>query len=176
MIKTAGNFTGDFHMRNLVFAHRHQRAAIQQNIGGHQQRITQKTVSPQIFLAELFDLVFVGRDALQPGQRRDHRQHQMQLGMFGHAALDKDRGLGRIDTCGEPVDHHVPGAFFNDGYIVITGRQCMQVGHHKQAFVLALQLDPVLQHAMIVAKVQFAGRAHAGKNAVGEHVFSLEIN
>jgi hypothetical protein len=42
----------------------------------------------------------------------------------------------------------------------------MPVGDEKQTLMLMLKLDPVLEHAVIVAEVQVACRAHAGQNAV----------
>jgi hypothetical protein len=49
------------------------------------------------------------------------------------------------------------------------GGQCMPVGHEEQAGQFGLQLDPVLQGAVIVAQVQRAGGAHAGDDAIRIH-------
>lgn len=45
----------------------------------------------------------------------------------------------------------------------------MPVSHEEKAFVLVLELDPVLQYAVIVAEMQAARGAHAGENSISEH-------
>ena len=41
------------------------------------------------------------------------------------------------------------------------GGQCMPVGHKKQAFILGLQPNPVLQNSVVVPQVQGPGGPHA---------------
>ena len=100
----------------------------------------------------------------------------MQLGVLRHARLDEQRRLRRIDAGGQPVDHHVPYVLPDDLRIFVVRGQRMPVGDEKQALVLVLQLDPVLQHAVIVAEMQRAGRAHAGQDAIREHGRNLQSN
>ena len=63
-----------------------------------QQRVAEKAVGRQIAVGQLLLLILVGRHALQPAERRDHREQQVQLGMLGHARLDEQRRLRRIDA------------------------------------------------------------------------------
>lgn len=46
------------------------------------------------------------------------------------------------------------------------GSQSMPVGDEEEAFVFMLQLQPILEHSMIVAEVQPAGGSHTGDDAV----------
>ena len=93
----------------------------------------------------------------------------MQFCVFRHLGLNEQRGLRRIDAGSQPVDSHVPGVVLDGRRIVVMRRQRMPVGDEKQALVLVLELDPVFQHAVIMAKVQCASRAHAGENTVFKH-------
>jgi hypothetical protein len=52
---------------------------------------------------------------------------------------------------------------------LVFGGQRMPVGDEEKAFIFVLQLEPVLQDAVIVSQVQGAGRAHAGQDAFGGH-------
>ena len=55
------------------------------------------------------------------------------------------------------------------------GGERVPVGGEVQAFVLLLQLHPVLERAVVVADVHPAGRAHAREHAVVEHVHKPRI-
>jgi hypothetical protein len=46
----------------------------------------------------------------------------------------------------------------------------MPVGDEEQAGILVLELDPVGEHAVVVAEVEAPGGAHAGKNFFCVHV------
>ena len=98
VVEAARDLAGEFDMRHLVLAHRHLGGAIDQDIRALQQRIAEETVSAQVLFGKLFLLVLVRRHALQPAQRRDHRQQQMQFGMFRHPGLDEQGGACRIDA------------------------------------------------------------------------------
>ena len=138
-------------MRNLVLADRHLVGAVDQDIGAHQQRITEKAIGRQILAGQLFLLVFVGRHTLQPAQWRHHRHQQMQLGVLGHPRLDEQRRLIGIDAGRQPVHHHIHRSLLDPLRIVVLRRQRMPVGHEKQAGILVLELDPVFKNAMVVA-------------------------
>ena len=49
------------------------------------------------------------------------------------------------------------------------GGERVPVGDEEQARMLVLQLHPVLQHAVVVAEMQCAGRAHPGQDSIREH-------
>ena len=158
-------------MWHLVLAHRHLVGPINQDVGAHQQRIAEKSIGGQILVRQLFLLILVGRYPFQPAQWRHHRHQQMQFGMFGHARLDEQRRLRRIDPGSEPVDNHVPGILGDTLRLIVGGRQRMPVGDKEQARVFVLQLDPVGQHAMVVTKVKAASRPHPRENSFGVHIW-----
>ena len=57
----------------------------------------------QIPVLQIFELLFVGRHALEPAERRDHREQQMQFGVLRHGRLDEQRGFRRVEARGQPV-------------------------------------------------------------------------
>ena len=108
VVEAAGNFARHLDVRHLVFAHRNEAGAVDQDVSGLQQRVAEEAVGGEILLLELLDLVLVRRHAFEPTQRCAHRKQQEQLGVLGHTALDEQRGLRRIDAGSEPVDQHFP--------------------------------------------------------------------
>ena len=73
--------------------------------------------------------------------------------MLRHPALHENCRITRIHPCGQPVDHRVHGVLFNAFRCVVIGSQRMQVGHEEKALVFVLELNPVFQHTMQVAKM-----------------------
>jgi hypothetical protein len=59
--------------------------------------------------------------------------------------------------------------------VVVLGGQGVPVGDEEQAGVLVLQPDPVLQHPVVVAQVQAAGRAHPGEDSFCVHILSSTV-
>ena len=51
--------------------------------------------------------------------------------------------------------------------VFVAGRQRVPVGDEEIALVLVLQVDPVLERAVVVAEMQLAGGPHAGQNSFG---------
>ncbi len=152
-------------MGDLVLAHGHRRRLVHEDVRGLEHRVTEEAVGQQILLAQILLLILVGGNALQPAQRSDHGQQQVQLGVLRHPRLDEQGGELRIHAAGEPVDDHVPDVAGNDLPFLIGRRQRMPVGDEEIALVFVLQPQPVLQHAVVVAQVQTAGRPHTGQHA-----------
>jgi hypothetical protein len=59
--------------------------------------------------------------------------------------------------------------------VVVLGGQRVPVGDEEEAGILVLQPDPVLQHAVVVAEMQAAGRAHPGEDSFCVHVLSSTV-
>ncbi len=85
MVEAPADLAGEFDVRHLVLAHRHEVGAVNQDVGGLEQWIAEKTVGRQILFRQFFLLVLVGWHALQPAQRRHHRQQEVQFRMLDHA-------------------------------------------------------------------------------------------
>jgi len=169
MVEAARDLARELDMRHLILAHRHLVGTVDQDVGALQQRVAKEAVGRKVFLGQLFLLILVGRHPFQPAQRRHHRQQQMQLGVFDHLRLDEQGRFGRINAGRQPVDDHFPGRLLDAERIVVMRGQRVPVGNKEQAFVFMLQPDPVFQDAVVVAKVQAAGGAHAGENAICVH-------
>ncbi|MNV40316.1 hypothetical protein D3C71_1319170 [compost metagenome] len=165
MIEPSGHFAGEFDMRQLIGANRHHPGPVQQDIRRLQQWITQKAIGGEFSPRQPVLLFLVGRYPLQPAERADHRQQQMQLGVLRHLRLDKQgRGTG-ADPGRQPIHRHVHDMLGDLPDILVVDRQCVPVDDAEKAFVFVLQLDPAFQHAMIMAKVQTATGTHAGQHA-----------
>ena len=87
MVEATGGFTRQFHVAGLVFSHGDMARFVNQDIGSLQQRVAQKTVGGQVFVFEIFLLVFVGGYTLEPANGRAHGQQSEQLGMLRNTAL-----------------------------------------------------------------------------------------
>jgi hypothetical protein len=164
IVEAARHFTRHLDVRRLVLADRHVGGLVNQDVGRLQQRVAEQAVGRRF--AVLLELVLVAGDALQPAQRRAHRQQREQLGMLGQAALDEQRGLLGVDARGQPVHHHVVDIALDVGMVLVVRGHRMPVGHEKEAVELGLQAHPVLQRAMVVAQMQRAGGAHARQHTL----------
>ncbi len=107
MVEAAGDLAGDFQMRQLVLADRHAGGLVEDDVGRHQHRVAEEAEGGKILGLQVVLHLLVGRAALQPGDRRDHRQDQVQLGMMRHQTLAEDDAFFRIKTEGDPVQHHL---------------------------------------------------------------------
>ena len=165
MVEATRDLARQLDVHHLVLANRHQAGPINQDVSRLQERIAEETVGREILFLQSFLLILVGRHPLQPTEWGDHRQQEVQFGVFGHAGLDKQGRLARVDTGSQPVDDHVPGTLRDHARIVVVRGQRVPVGDEKETLVLVLQLDPVFQNAMVVPEVQASCRAHAGQYA-----------
>ena len=85
----------------------------------------------------------------------------MQLGMLRHFRLDKQRRLRGINAGGQPINHHVPGVLLDLCGAIVMGGERVPISDKKETLILVLQAHPVLEHAVVVTKVQRSGRTHA---------------
>jgi hypothetical protein len=89
VVEAPGDLAGHLDMRHLVLAHRHLAGLVDEDVGALQQRIAEEAVGGEILLLELFLLILVARHPLQPAERRDHGQQQVQLRVLRHPRLDE---------------------------------------------------------------------------------------
>jgi hypothetical protein len=146
---------------HLILTDRNTHRPVEKDVGTLQQRIAEKAISREIAILELLLLILVGRHALEPAERRDHRQQQVQLRVLRHTRLDEHGRDRRVQTGREPVDDDGPGVFDNFARVFVTRRERVHVGDEEIAVVLILQLDPVLQRAMEVPEMQGPRRTHS---------------
>ena len=145
-------------MRSLILTHRHERRPVDDHIGGLQKRIAEKPEGVEIAIVELLLLALERRNALQPGQRCDHRQKEVQLGVLFHFRLQKNRRLVRIEPGGQPIGDGVERRLADLGRIGVVGRQSVPVGDKEVAGITILQLHPVAHRSEVVAQMHAAGR------------------
>src|SRR6185312_2919989 len=78
-IKPPYDFTGQLHVWHLIFAYRHKQflpwVAIHYDVRSLEQRIAQESVCAEVTVFQIVDLLFVRGNALEPGERRNHRQN-----------------------------------------------------------------------------------------------------
>ena len=86
--------------------------------------------------------------------------------MFGYLRLDEYLGSLGIDPRRQPIDDHLPGIALDILGMLVVGGQGMPVGDEEKALILVLQLQPVLQHPMIMTQMQTAGGTHTGQYAL----------
>src|SRR6184192_2023604 len=165
MIEAPRGLARQLDVRHLILAHRHVGGAIHQDVRALQQRVAEEAVGGEILLFQLFLLILVARHALEPAERSDHRQQQMQLRVLGHVRLDEERRDSGVEARGQPVDEHLADVLLKRRRLVVAGGEHVPVGDEEEAVVLVLQLDPVAQRAVVVAEVQPTGGPHAGEDA-----------
>jgi len=137
---------------------------VDDDVGSLEHRIAKKAIGGEVLGIELLLLILVGGVAFEPRQRGDHPQEKIELGVFLDVRLDEKGGVFRVKPDRQPVQHHIPGILLDVSGRRIIGGQGMPVSHKKKAFVLVLQLDPVVERPMQVAQMQPARRPHPTKN------------
>jgi hypothetical protein len=159
---------------DLIGAHRHVAGPVDQDVGRLQQRIAEKAVRRQIAVVQLCLLILVAGHPLEPADRGDHRQQQMQLRVLRHLRLHEQRGGPGIDPGRQPVHHRPEGVLLDVLRVLVVGGERVPVGDEEVALVFVLQLHPVLQHTMIMTQVQPPGGAHAGQNPTRNRYCSMQ--
>ena len=100
----------------------------------------------EIALFYLFLLFLIGRIPLQPGNRNDHGEQQMQDGMFWNTRLHEYCGFCGIDARCQPVDQQLADEFSDVTGIGVIRRERVPV-RDKIALELVLKVSPILQGA-----------------------------
>ena len=87
-------------------------------------------------------LLLVGRHALEPRDRHDHLQQQVQLGVLGHQRLHEERAALGIDAGGDPVGGVVEGVGDEAAGVGVVAGQRVPVGDEVEAVVAAPAARP----------------------------------
>ena len=152
-VEPANNLTGNFYVGDLVFADGDEKCvawfAIHDDVGGLQARVAEEAVGVEIFVGDVFKRFFVGGDALEPTERRDHREEQVQLGVFrDKRLLEEDRFLW-VEAGGEVVGDDFDRVLRDLRGVGVVAGQRMPVGDEIEAVVFGpflvgqvLEADP----------------------------------
>ena len=80
--------------------------------------------------------------------------------MFLHFGLTEDNAFFGVKASAHPVLDHLADVRADIGRVGVIAGEGVPVSHKKVGFFSVLQFHPVLQHAVVMAKVKTAGRAH----------------
>ena len=155
LVKPPRHLACQLHVRHLVLAHRHKIRLVNQDIGRLQQRISEKPVGAEVFVLKVLALLLVTGHALQPSQRSDHAEQQVQLRMLQHMRLDEQCAAPGIEPGGQVVDDDLKRVLLDATRVGIIGGQRVPVRDEEEALVVVLQTNPVAQRPDIVAEMQF---------------------
>ena len=142
VVEAAHHLARQLEVRHLVVAHRHEVGVVDDDVGGLQQRVAEEADARQVALGELLDLLLVGRHALQPRNRRDHLQQQVQLGVLGHHRLHEDRAPLGVDAGANPVGDVVDRAVDDVAGVGEVAGERVPVGDEVEAVVVAPAAPP----------------------------------
>ena len=148
----------------LVDADRHVARPVDQDVGRLEQGVAQEPVGRRLD-PQLLDHLLVRGHALQPRDRRDHREEQVELRVLGHERLHEDRAPLRVEARTEPVGRHLQRVGRDLALGRDLGRERVPVGHEVEALVVRLEPHPVVQGAEVVPEMEAARRPHARQDA-----------
>jgi hypothetical protein len=94
-------------MHHLILPNRHEISLVKQDVRCHHQRVAEESIGAQILRGQVLLLLFIGRDALQPAERSDHRKQLWQLEMRLYVALHEDGAYLRIEARSQKVQRHI---------------------------------------------------------------------
>src|ERR1035437_4087003 len=100
LVEPPRNFARQLHVWHLIFTDRNVVRLVQQDVGRLQQGISEKTIRPEVLVLEVLALLLVAGHTLQPSQRSDHAEQQVQLGVLQNVRLDEQRAALGIEQIG----------------------------------------------------------------------------
>jgi len=140
-------------MVGLVLADRDEFPLVEDDVGGLEHRVAQESVGVQLLFGQLLLLFLERRDALEPGQGRDHGQQEMELGMLLDGGLDEEDALVRIEPQAEKVAGHVERVAADGLRVRVFGTQGVPVHDRIETAVFVLEPDPVAEGAGVVSEM-----------------------
>src|SRR4029450_5917814 len=78
LIEAAHDFACEFDVCDLVFAYGNEVGLINNDVGRLEDWISEEAVVAEVFILYVVPLLFVRGDALEPSERRDHGQQQVE--------------------------------------------------------------------------------------------------
>lgn len=172
-IEAAGDLAGNLDVGDLVSADRDEVGAVEEDVGGLEEGVAEEAEGGEVFLLELLLLILVGGDAFKPGERGNHAEEEVELGVLGDVRLDEDSGARGVEAGGEEVERDLEDILLESAGVGVVGSEGVPVGDEEEAVVyrlavlvaLVLEIDPVFEGTHVVAEVERAGGAHAGEDA-----------
>jgi hypothetical protein len=153
-------------MRRLVLAHGHEVGAHDGDVGGLQQGVEEEAHVAEVLVGDLLALLLVGRHALEPRHRGDHREVHGQLGDLGDVRLAIDGALVGVEAGRDPVEDLLFGEAPDLRSVGPHRGHRVPVGHEVERVVLLLEREHVLQVAEPVPQMELPGRPVAGERAL----------
>src|SRR4051812_27404798 len=101
MVKPAGDLASEFHMCDLVFADGNESCFVDENVSGLKDRISEEPVGAEVLGGEVLLLLFIRGNALEPPERSDHREEQMQDCVLRHVRLHEHGAACGVEAAGE---------------------------------------------------------------------------
>ena len=168
VVELNGDVPGDFEVLLLVFAHRHHLSVIEQNVGGHEHRVSKEAMvhRANVPVGKFGHLVLVAVAALQQAHGRHCAQEPGQLGVLGRVGLFPKHAAIGIEPGRQPIESHIQR-------VLPTLRRVGQRGHgvvvgdEVVGLALLLKADGREHGSEIIAQVQGAARLDASENAHG---------
>jgi hypothetical protein len=158
-IESADEFAGELDVGDLVFAYGDEETlagvTVHDNVGGLEGGIAEEAVGVEILVGDVVEGFFVGGDAFEPAEGRDHGEEEVEFGVFGDEGLQEDDGFVWVEAGGEVVDGDLKRVFGDGGGVRVIAGEGVPVGDKVEAVVgrIGLEFDPVLERAEVVADV-----------------------
>jgi hypothetical protein len=170
VVESPGDLPRDLQVRGLVLAHRNHVRAIDQDVRRLQHGVAQQAVGDRLVVeVEVVALLLEGGDALQPPERRNHGEEEMELRVLLHVRLPEDGTLRRVQPRGDVVRRHLVGELRDLRRTVGHRGERVPVHDAAEHLVLVLQAHPLAQRALQVAQVKDAGGLHAAEKTLPCH-------
>src|SRR5207253_11143543 len=161
LIHLQREIAGNLDVLFLILADWHDVAVVDQNVGRHQDGISEK---PRGSTHAARNFVLVGMGALEQSHWRDGGQDPGELCNLRHVALHEEGGALRIETAGEKIDGHAPAVFSQQRWILQAGESVI-IGDKIKGFAFGLESNRRPHHAEIIPDVENAAGLNAGKNS-----------
>jgi hypothetical protein len=145
-------------MRDLIFADGNEVAFIQKDIGGLKDRVS-KVAIDHVLDMEIAHLVFKSRVPFKPVNGYKHGEYQVELCMFFYPGLAEHRTLDGVNSCSEPIDHHIDRVLVDIIGIKISSKD-MPISNQMEVFVIILEVNPIFESTYVMPYMELACGTH----------------
>ena len=180
VVEAAGNVARHFDMLDLVASDGNFVGVEHEDVGSHQNRITEQThfhTEIRIFLIVFCICLysgFVGMGAVHQTLGGDAGQNPVQFHHFGNVALAVEGGALGVESAGKPSGGNGLGGLVNHLRLVAFN-DAVVVGEEKEGFGIGIlrRADGRADGADVVAQMRDAGGGYAGEDAFLAHCVIL---